>query len=323
VRKLDKSLEVSTMHSKINWPQGKSFAFTIFDDTDRSTLENARPVYDFLADIGIFTTKSVWPVTGADEPMVVGGSTCDDQEYLKWLQHLQTKGFEIGWHNAAYHSSTREITKLGLERFSQYFGHYPRAMANHTTCEEGIYWGPNRLSGIHRTFYNLLNRNRTKDRYTGHIPNSKFYWGDLCKEHIRYCRNFVFPDINTLKACPLMPYYDPDRPYVNGWYASSEGGSLVPFNKTLNANSQDRLQSEGGACVMYTHFGKGFFSNGKLDPTFRSQMERLAKKPGWFVPLTPLLDFLKTQNAGHVLTDRERVQLERKWLLHKFRVGTS
>jgi hypothetical protein len=311
------------MHQKITWPQGKTFAFTIFDDTDRATLENVKPVYDFLADIGISATKSVWPVTGADEPMVVGGSTCDDAAYLHWLQELQGKGFEIGWHNAAYHSSSREITLRGFERFNEYFGHYPKSMANHTTCEEGIYWGPNRLSGIHKVLYNILDRNRTKDRYTGHVPGSKFFWGDLCKSHIQYCRNFVFPDINTLNACPLMPYYDPDRPYVNAWFASSEGGSLLPFNKTLSPKNQDRLEAEGGACVMYTHFGKGFFANGKLDPTFRVQCERLSKMNGWFAPVTPVLDHLRMSNENHVMSNNERMQLERRWLLHKFKVGTS
>ena len=35
------------------WPDGKRFAFTIFDDTDRSTLDNAPAVYALLRDLGI------------------------------------------------------------------------------------------------------------------------------------------------------------------------------------------------------------------------------------------------------------------------------
>ena len=30
------------------WPNGKKFAFTVIDDTDNSTMENAPIIYDFL-----------------------------------------------------------------------------------------------------------------------------------------------------------------------------------------------------------------------------------------------------------------------------------
>ena len=36
----------------------KNFYFTIIDDTDDATLENIRPVYDFLTSKGIFITKT-------------------------------------------------------------------------------------------------------------------------------------------------------------------------------------------------------------------------------------------------------------------------
>ena len=47
------------MRNKIVWPQGKKFAFTIFDDTDLSKPGNYEVVYDFLRDLGFKTTKSV------------------------------------------------------------------------------------------------------------------------------------------------------------------------------------------------------------------------------------------------------------------------
>lgn len=53
-----------TAQPHIPWPDGKRFAFTIFDDTDHQTLENVPPVYDFLSDLGLRTTKSVWPLKG-------------------------------------------------------------------------------------------------------------------------------------------------------------------------------------------------------------------------------------------------------------------
>ena len=79
------------MHGPIRWPDGKDFAFTIFDDCDYQTAENVRAVYDFITEIGLRTTKTVWTVRGSEKPgeKVTGGATCDDEAYLKWALDLQ------------------------------------------------------------------------------------------------------------------------------------------------------------------------------------------------------------------------------------------
>ena len=74
---------------------------------------------------------------------------------------------------------------------------------------------------------------------------------------------------------------------------------------------------------MYTHFAKGFQAQGRLEPRFEELIKRLSRKPGWFVPVATLLDYLGEKNGGHVLTTGERAQLERRWLRHKARVGTT
>ncbi len=312
------------MAPTIQWPGGKRFAFTVFDDTDRATVENVAPVYALLRDLGFRTTKSVWPLGGTREPADVGGATCEDPAYLAWVQGLQREGFEIGYHNATFHSSPREDTERGLERFATLFGGYPRAMANHTSCREGIYWGPDRLGGARRLAYQLLTRGRHAGWFRGHVPGDRFFWGDLCRERVTYVRNFTFADVNTLEACPEMPYHDPARPFVNAWYACSEGGDVDRYCATLSPANQDRLEEEGGACLMYTHFGKRFTNGGRVDPRFRALMTRLAAKGGWFVPISELLDHLRAQRgAHHTLTPAERARLERRWLVHKLVEGSS
>jgi len=310
------------MHKKINWPDNKDFAFTIFDDTDYARLDNVGEVYAFLKEHGFGTTKSVWPLKG-DKTPVCGGSTCEDPEYLKWLLNLKESSFEIGYHLATYHSSVREETARGLEMFAKHFGHYPKSAANHTGCNECIYWGNYRLDGMYRIFYNLATRFRRFNRFRGHIENDQYFWGDLCKGRIKYFRNFAYPEINTLKACPFMPYHDPRRPYVNLWFASSEGSSVKLFNKCISEKNQDLLESEGGACIMYTHLASGFYRNNTLDSRFRELMTRLSGKNGWFVPVSTLLDYLCEKNGPHTITDKERRFLERKWLLHKLFTGTA
>ena len=311
------------MMSTTEWPQGKSFAFTIFDDPDLDSIENVAAVYSFLHDNGFRTTKAVWPIRGKSTPKV-GGATCEDEQYLKRILHLNGQGFEIALHNVTYHTSTREETTHGLEVFNRLFGHYPHSMANHSGCNEGIYWGNSRLSGLQRIVYEALHLGR-QNVHDGHIETSSLFWGDLCRQSIKYVRNFVFGDINTLKACPAMPYHDPARPYVNYWFAASEGPSIDSFNTTICERNQDRLVSEGGACIMYTHFGLGFLENGNINKRFKVLMERISRMNGWFVPVRTLLDHILSTRGPHRISSTERNRLERKWLVHKIlsTLGTS
>ncbi len=310
------------MSNRISWPEGKSFAFTVFDDTDFATLENVREVYSLLTDHGFRTTKSVWPIRG-NKKTYIGGSTCEEEDYLSWVIHLKKIGFEIALHNVTYHSSCRDETIRGIERFNELFGHYPKSMANHACCHESIYWGNNRLTGFYEFIYKLLTRNHYNGLFRGHIKGNKYFWGDICKEKIKYVRNFVFPEINTLEACPMMPYHDPKRPLVNCWFASSEGPDVNTFNQCITEQNQNRLEEEGGVCIMYTHFANGFYENECINSRFKFLLKRLSRKNGWFVPVSTLLDYLIEVKGYHHLTDKERRRLERKWLLHKIRVGTT
>src|SRR5579875_344461 len=193
--------EVARNVQAIRWPEGRRFAFTIFDDLDAQTAEQTRLIYSFLADLGFRTTIAVWPLDARHERNSPG-ETCANEEYLKLLLDFKRRGFEIGFHNAAPHSSTRAETIEGLEQFRKYFGANPSAMANHYN-DEAIYWGAARLTGWRRSISNLLTRSKN-NRFTGHIPGNKNFWGDVCRDNILYCRNFVFADINTLAACPWV-----------------------------------------------------------------------------------------------------------------------
>jgi hypothetical protein len=202
---------------------------------------------------------------------------------------------------------------------------YPSAMANHYN-QEALYWGKDRVSGIARMIYSaaqLANPRKTRANFEGHIESSPYFWGDLARERIRYCRNFVYNEINTLKMCPGMPYHDPTRPFVPYWYASTDGNNCAAFVNALSEANQDRLESEGGGCIMYVHFGHGFVEGKQLNPRFVASMKRLSRKPGWFVPVTTMLDYLRSRGTGSAISPSLRSQLEIRWLVQKFRKGTS
>jgi len=312
---------LSSRQQAITWPEGRRFAFTVFDDPDGQSLETTRLVYSFLSDLGFRTTIGVWPLDIRRDTNS-GGETCANPEYRAFLQQLQGNGFEIGFHNAAPYSTTRDETIEALDLFERYFGKTPDVMANHYNAE-AIYWGPARLSSWRRDIYNLITLGRTRNRFFGQVEGHPSFWGDVCLEHIRYCRNFVYSDINTLRMNPWMPYADPLRPYVRYWYSASEGNKAPAFLKTLQDENQDRLEEQGGACIMYTHFGHGYVRDGKLNPDFRRSMERLAARNGWFVPVTRLLDFLIRTKGVTTLDDSLRSRLETRWLWEKLFRGTS
>ena len=82
------------------------FWFSIVDDTDDATLENIKPVYDFLYSKGILITKTVWVYPPRDKPS--SGDSLQRPEYLEFIRDLHRKGFEIALHNVGSGDYTRE-----------------------------------------------------------------------------------------------------------------------------------------------------------------------------------------------------------------------
>lgn len=307
---------------ELRWPEGRPFAFTVFDDPDGQPLAVGREVYALLRDLGFRTTKGVWPLRG-NRAVVDRGGTCEEADYRAWCDELRVAGFELGFHNAAPSTSDREQTIRGLERFREITGHDPRAMSQHYHCNENLYWGDRRLTGVHRALYNLATRRQYLGQFRGDLAGDPLFWGDLCATRIRYMRSFVFRQVDTLAACPLMPYHDPERPLVHAWYASTEGAVCGSFIQSIDEARQDELAARGGCCIMYTHFGHGFVERGRLVPRFVQLMTRLAGLGGWLAPVSDVLDHVVATRGVHSLTAEERKALERRWLWHKFRYGSA
>jgi hypothetical protein len=295
----------------LHWPGGAQFAFTIVDDTDFASVRSAKPVYDFLADNGLRTTKTVWPLR-AMRKSVIGGQTLEDPDYRNWVLKLQARGFEIALHGVAPGISARSRVVGGLDYFREVVGADPTVHTNHVSQREGIYWGPDRLDGSLRWLYRTYRKTRTHLRYEGESPDSPHFWGDVCRQRVKYVRNFVFQDINTLKMDQLMPYHDTRRPYVRHWFSSSNGDDPEAFCRLISEANQDRLEAEGGACIVYTHLGVAFH---ELPAEFRRLITRLGRKAAWFVPATPLLDHIGNARGWTVVGEnrQELARMQRRW----------
>ena len=297
------------------FPNNKQFAFTIFDDTDLSTVENISPVYRLLAELGMRTTKSVWPLASVRDGRI-GGSSLQDPQYLKFIVNLRDLGFEIALHNVRNHDSTRETIRHGLEEFRNFIGYYPRVHANHSRNRENIYWGVARFNKL-RQLYLAGTALGDKNVYEGHDPGARYFWGDLCQEKVDYVRNFVFREINLDHVNPTLPYHDSKRPFVKHWFSSCEGANVNSFCETICEANQDRLNAEGGVCIMYTHFACGFVKGGTVDLRVEQLLRRLSGRNGWFVPVSTLLDFLRNEEQATSIPTAELALMERRWAYDK------
>ncbi len=306
-----------------SFPNGARFAFSIIDDTDESTTENVKPIYDLLCDLGIRTTKTVW-VLPTNNPKLRPneGETLSNPDYLAFIRGLQDKGFEIAFHGARGGDSTRQEIIESLDKFRELIGYYPNIHINHCFNKDNLYWGVEKLNSLPlRLFYRLTSDNR---RYYGHVPGSDFFWGDIAQERIKYSVNFSFHKINLLAVTPNMPYFDPKKPFVNAWFHTSDGGSQDSFNKLLSKENLDRLERERGVCLVYTHFGKGFCLNGEVNQATKERLQELASRNGWFVPANEILDFLSQGNSEHRrLSYVRRLFLELRWMFEKLVHGPS
>lgn len=296
------------------YPDGKRFAFTVMDDTDVATVHNVAPVYVLLEQLGMRATKTVWTMACPEGSKNFSSSqTLDDPEYRNFVVELRRKGFEIAFHGATMESSTRGRTAAGLERFRAVFGAYPRVHANHAFNRENLYWGVERVD--HPLLKLLLRKlsGAAPAEYQGHVEGSPYWWGDLCARHVQYVRNLTFGDINLLRVNPSMPYRDPSRPLVPWWFSASDAEDVEAFERLISPAHQERLEREGGVCIVATHFGKGFVRNGRVAGAFRDRLEMLAQRPGWFPTVGELLDWMRVHRRSDVLPAEEWRRMQWTW----------
>jgi hypothetical protein len=306
------------MTPRLDFPGGARFAFTVMDDTDVATVENIRPIYRLLESLGMRTTKTVWPVRCEEGSRNFSLSeTLEDPHYRDFAVDLHARGFEIAFHGATMETSTRERTARALERFRSTFGMPPRVHANHALNRENLYWGAARVddSALRLLYRIALGQapDSSPDESQGHCPESPYWWGDFCLEQIEYVRNLTFSEINVLRVNPSMPYRDPTRPYVRWWFSTADAENVDEFNELLRPENQERLEAEGGVCIVATHLGKGFGVDGKVHPETQRLLELLAARNGWFPPVGALLDWLRARREHDGLPAGEWRRMQWRW----------
>ena len=303
---------------KMQFPNGRRFAFTILDDTDDATFESVIPVYDRLREYGFRTTKTVWPLDcpeGSQE--YFAAETLQRPEYLSYVQQLVADGFELASHGATMEPSDRERTLRGLEFLDRHFDTALQLHANHGENRENVYWGAKRFrTPLFRWLVRATGRSPRSGYYCGEVEGSEFFWGDVCHKRFRYVRNFTFASLDALSFNPEMPYAVPSTPYVQYWFSTSDAPTPEVFRRRITRSAIDRLEAAGGICIVSTHFGKrGYVSSGRLDSGVDEILRYIAAKPGWFVPVSEILDYLKARNPNRNIGRFALARLEIRFLL--------
>ena len=117
---------------------------------------------------------------------------------------------------------------------------------------------------------------------------------------------------------PTFPYHLEDKPHVKYWFPTSNGANVELFDELLSSENLDRLEDEGGVCLVYVHLGGGgFVRDGRVDPRFEERIRDLASRDGWFVPAAEILDHLRATSNQTRLSFRERLRLDTLFLLSR------
>jgi hypothetical protein len=298
------------------WPDGKKFAFTIMDDTDRAFLRTVKPFYDALIEAGFRTTKTVWALDSpADDPF--RGESLQNAAYRAWVVGLRDTGFEIAWHGARSGGTEASDHREAFEYFRTILGFYPRTYANHAVNPECLYWGEERFDAP--IVREMFRRFSGRKRFLGSTPGTAYHWEDLCAERLYYVRGFSFDDTVTSRQDPWMPYRDPRRPAAPRWFSASDGSNVERFVRLLAPSRVDVLERSGGCCIVYAHVADGFVRDERVDPRVTAVLKDLASRDGWYVPVETLLDRIEAERGEYVITTAEHRRLEWRWAAYQVR----
>jgi hypothetical protein len=273
------------------------FRFTIIDDTDDATLENIKPIYDFLTEKNIFITKTVWVYPPRDR--YSNGDSLQRKEYANYIKELSKRGFEIALHNVGSGDYDRKEILEGIEEFHRILGFYPRIHINHSYNKDSVYGGHKRFNKPFSYIIRKLYPQYAKG-FQGDEEGSDYFWGDRHKELITFSRSHEFGDLNTLQIDKLSPYVDPWRnKYSNYWFSCSFAPNQNVFAHLLSNKNIDSLVENNGTAIVYTHFGY-FMQNNKIDIRFLESINYLSsKKGGLFLPVSELLNTIAQERISN------------------------
>ncbi len=273
---------------KLSWLPGSYLAaVSITDDPDNSSFSRFKAMYDFLMEIKFPTTRAMWVYPKSEytgtPPLKIDFTAplLSDPECLQYCKKLHSKGFEICLHGASCGNNNRKRTLDALNFLEEHFEQSPIFIC-HSKNAENLYWDANTANlSVEKKLLQLY----TKNRCFGEIPESQYFWGDICRDKINFIRLYRTRSLNTLAFNPSMPYHDFSKPFVNYWFSATKG--YIP--NLFSENSLDQLCEQNGASILYQYMHKYVNEDLTIPKQLREAMERVAaddrilKKPASFI----------------------------------------
>jgi len=168
-------------------------------------VENIKPIYDLLETLGFRTSKTAWmkKCVGRSKNFY-RSQTMEEPEYAEYVHSLKKRD------SRSVSTAPRWNRVLGINfgcpgKIQGTFRGIPEdslqpcrkqgqpLLGSGTVQHAGI---PSCLQ-IDPFFESTL--------LSGQDPESDFFWGDACRNHIKYMRNFCYDEVNVLKINPSMP----------------------------------------------------------------------------------------------------------------------
>lgn len=261
---------------KILWtPYPYKAGFCITDDIDAADFQSIKLVYDFLSEVKFPITKTAWAFSPeepcgipATPPSTLSGVTLENKDYFKYCKELYKKGFEICLHGASAGNNKRENTRCAIEFFKKNFGN-PDTFICHSRNADNIYWEEKVVTNPLLRFIIKL---YSSHKCYGEIPGSEYFWGDICKETINQIRLLRTRSTDTLALNPSMPYYNPKKPYVKGWFSATKR-NIVDCTKD---KALKLLKRDNGLTVLYQYLHRYADTKlEKLDNKFKKAIVKL------------------------------------------------
>lgn len=252
--------------------------FCITDDTDTADLTSVKSVYNLLQANNVPVTKTVWAFKPRERcgipPMddhTLKGITLEDPEYLDYCKQLNQSGFEICLHGASAGNNRRELTQKAFDFVEKHFKPNDTFIC-HSKNADNLYWEEKSTQRF--PFHQAL-RVYCKLKSYGEVEGSPYFWGDIAKQKINQIRFYRTRNINTLAANPSMPYFEPGKPYVNGWFSATKRS----FAGCTTEEALNGLKQENGLCILY-HYMHKYAQNrkGEVSGHIRESIERLGSE---------------------------------------------
>jgi hypothetical protein len=213
--------------------------------------------------------------------------TLENLEYYEYCKELAKNGFEICLHGATSGNNKREETLKALEILNKDFNG-AKTFIGHCKNAENIYWGEKVPT---TPILKFLLKLYSKHKFLGEDPKSEYFWGDACQRYVRQIRLYRTRNPDTLSSNPSMPYFEPEKPYVNSWFSATKRS----FCDVTTDTALTKLMNNNGLTILY-HYMVVYVDKktNQISSQFLEDSQRLTgNKSIWIANVDSLLTRLK------------------------------